>query len=287
MYSLNLQGDPMGEPEQPPGPQSSQPSLPPPPLKKSHLSLSKANTKVALLGFALALVISAIAFLGWPAATRMLRHSKAASDLDVMLREDAGYSETILKVELDAPDASLKEFADFCEKSITQRTERIIKIRAISPDIDSELRDRALDYLNAENSLVRAKRRFYDSYEVLSRMQTEYSNTGRLITQIESLNRGLGDAQTAARLEASIAYLEQKLSLEKGRVTLSIQMNQASTTLLKTSGEYDSAFSATQSKEEGLIAAARVQGIAVESVFGKYRSTTTKEIEKAKTSIKL
>ena len=285
MYRLNLQGEPTGDPEKPSEPQSSQPSLPTLPPKKSHWK--KTNTKVALLGFALAVVVVAIVFLGWPVATRMLRHSKAASDLDVMLREDAGYSETILKVELDAPDASLKEFADFCERSITQRTERIIKIRAISPDIDPELRERALDYLNAENSLVRAKRRFYESYEVLSRMQTEYSDAGKQHDQLSVLGNEAAKTLTAPSLEMAIAYLEQAKSFALRRVALYPQLKEASAALLKTSSEYSSAFSAAQSKEDGLVAVGRVQGVTVEPVFGKYRSATTKEIEKAKTSVTL
>lgn len=103
--------------------------------------------------------------------------SKRNASLIAALKEDAGYSEKLLTLEADSPDASLTEFDAFCDRSVELRTERLIKIRAL------ELPDRTgkavAEYFNAENSLVRAKRRFYDSYSELRGEHETYASVSR------------------------------------------------------------------------------------------------------------
>jgi len=53
------------------------------------------------------------------------------------------------------------ELFSLCDKSIDDRTNLIIELRGLYPEIDYELKEELLEFLNHENELTRAKRAFY------------------------------------------------------------------------------------------------------------------------------
>jgi len=75
--------------------------------------------------------------------------------------KDAGYTETILNSESDSPNITYKEFFDLCDKSIEGRTNLIIELRGLYPNVKYDLKEKLIDFLNSENELVRAKKAFW------------------------------------------------------------------------------------------------------------------------------
>jgi hypothetical protein len=87
--------------------------------------------------------------------------SSLNSELEEAVQKDAGYTESIIKVETEASTISYKELFDLCEKSIEGRTNLIVQLRGLYPETESELKNKLIEFLNAENELVRQKSQFY------------------------------------------------------------------------------------------------------------------------------
>lgn len=81
-----------------------------------------------------------------------MKISSLYSKLEEAVGKDAGYTETIIKVEAEASSMTYKELFDLCEKSIEGRTNLIVELRGLYPEIKSELKEKLIDFLNAEMS---------------------------------------------------------------------------------------------------------------------------------------
>lgn len=81
--------------------------------------------------------------------------------LEEALNKDAGFTETILKIESESSGMSYKELFDLCEQSVIQRTDLIVHLRGLYPEINSQLKDSLVEFLTVENELVRNKSRVY------------------------------------------------------------------------------------------------------------------------------
>ncbi len=130
-----------------------------------------------------------------------------------MLKEDEAYSERLLNAEADSPDANLKKFDDFCDRSVELRTELSIKIQALLTDSEVDLKKTILDHFNAENSLARAKRRFYDSYLELKGLRARYSDLKQKADQSSATGKKYyvtPDEVTNAETEQDLAKLKQR-----------------------------------------------------------------------------
>jgi hypothetical protein len=92
---------------------------------------------------------------------KQIKLSALNKQLEEAVGKDSGYTETIIKVESESSSISYKEFFELCEKSIDGRTNLIIELRGLYPEIESELKNNLIDFLNAENELVRQKQQFY------------------------------------------------------------------------------------------------------------------------------
>lgn len=75
--------------------------------------------------------------------------------------KDLGLTETILRVESESSKITYGEFFELCNKSVENRTNLIVELRGLYPEMDYQLKTRLVDYLSAENEFVRAKRDFY------------------------------------------------------------------------------------------------------------------------------
>jgi hypothetical protein len=74
---------------------------------------------------------------------------------------DSGYTETILKIESEASGMTFLELFQLCDKSIEDRTQLVVELRGLYPEIEYEVKEQLIDFLNSENELVRSKRAFY------------------------------------------------------------------------------------------------------------------------------
>lgn len=75
--------------------------------------------------------------------------------------KDLGLTETILKIETESSEITYEEIFDLCNKSVENRTNLIVELRGLYPEMDYQLKTRLVEYLSAENDFVRAKRNFY------------------------------------------------------------------------------------------------------------------------------
>jgi len=57
-----------------------------------------------------------------------------------------------------SPSITYKEIFGLCDKSIESRTNLIIELRGLYPNIKYDLKEKLVDFLNSENELVRSKR---------------------------------------------------------------------------------------------------------------------------------
>jgi hypothetical protein len=106
-------------------------------------------------------LVLALAIIGSTLAYRQYRASVLSERLTEIVGRDAGYMETILKIDQEAANITYKELFDLCDKSIENRTTLIVELRGLHPNVASILRESLVEYLGAENELVRAKRNLY------------------------------------------------------------------------------------------------------------------------------
>lgn len=106
---------------------------------------------------------------------RYYRTSLLNNKLEEAMGRDAGYTEMILNIEAESPDITLKELFELCNKSINNRTKLIIDLRAVFPNLKSHLRDKLIEFLNAQNQLVRSKRNFYQKKLAFSTTQVLFN----------------------------------------------------------------------------------------------------------------
>jgi hypothetical protein len=101
---------------------------------------------------------------------------KLKEKLEEAIGKNSGYTETILKIEADASNMTYKELFDLCDKSIQDRTNLIIELRGLYPDINYELKEKLVNFLNDENIIVRAKKAFYRSSMGFSSAMKSYTD---------------------------------------------------------------------------------------------------------------
>jgi hypothetical protein len=75
--------------------------------------------------------------------------------------KDQGLTETILKIETESSKITFGEVFELCNRSIESRTNLIVDLRGVHPEMAYGLKTRLIDYLSAENEFVRTKRDFY------------------------------------------------------------------------------------------------------------------------------
>ena len=103
------------------------------------------------------IVLAVLSTLGY----RYYRVSQLKSKLETAMGTDAGYTETILKIESDASNITYNEIFALCDKSVEDRQKLIVELRGLYPGLRYELKDKLIEFLNAENELIRSKSSFY------------------------------------------------------------------------------------------------------------------------------
>jgi hypothetical protein len=94
-------------------------------------------------------------------AQHFKRQSEIKTKLEEAIGRDAGYTETILKVETDSSHITYGELFSLCDKSVEERTALIVELRGLYPSVNHTAKEKLIDFLNAENDTIRAKRDLY------------------------------------------------------------------------------------------------------------------------------
>lgn len=98
--------------------------------------------------------------------------------LQTMIGKDQEMTETILKAESESSQMTYGELFEFCDKSVKERTEMLMELRGLYPDIESVLKDSLREFLNAENQLVRLKSQSYRKFLTVSTSSESYIEAG-------------------------------------------------------------------------------------------------------------
>jgi len=94
--------------------------------------------------------------------------------LQTIIGKDQEITETILKVESQGSQITFSELFELCDKSVNIRTEMLMELRGLYPNMESALKDSLREFLNAENELVRLKSQSYRKYLNLSSDNDSY-----------------------------------------------------------------------------------------------------------------
>jgi hypothetical protein len=108
-----------------------------------------------------AICLAIVAALAGMLGHQTYRYSAMKDTLQKAINEDAGYTETLLRIESESSHMTFDELFQLCDKSIEGRTTLVIELRGSYPSLDVKLKEGLVGYLNAENEFARAKRGFY------------------------------------------------------------------------------------------------------------------------------
>jgi hypothetical protein len=222
---------------------------------------------------------------------------KSAQIPETMLKEDAAYTERLLKSEADSPDANLKEFDDFCDRSVELRTERLIKIQAsLSSEQQKYLTKAITEHFNAENSLVRAKRRFYDLYSELRRLRARHDEVTRKREESSKLSDKytLTDEQVAnsqdldksqQRLETALHFAEESRDYAAEAMSLSGEVNTAAAKTLDAVSTYSESLKRALATEKLLASDLQKLGFTLDTSIDAAAGEATTRSEDARKAV--
>jgi hypothetical protein len=120
--------------------------------------------KIAAAGVCLIVLISGAVVV----EQHLKRESEIKTKLEEAIGRDAGYTETILKMESDSSHITYGEFFTLCDKSVEERTSLIVGLRGLYPSVNNQTKEKLIDFLNSENDVIRSKRDLYRRKMLLS-----------------------------------------------------------------------------------------------------------------------
>lgn len=180
--------------------------------------------------------------------------------LEDAIGKDLGLTETILKVESDSSKITYGEVFELCNKSVEQRTNLIVELRGLYPEIDYRFKTTLVEYLSSENEFVRAKRDFYRRSMEASSAATSYLEASK--NYPTSL---YGWDFYHAQVERSKAKFQE-----------------ASLTAERTADEFLKTYQKMAADETAIAKEAHRAGIRFEPIFQKHASGNRKAAEDTK-----
>ena len=174
--------------------------------------------------------------------------------------KNAGYTETILKVEAEASGMTYKELFDLCDKSIEDRTNLVIELRGLYPDIDYELKEKLIEFLNHENELIRSKRALY-------RHQLTFS------TSTEILQEHLADTPSSSY---GWDYYRKRAN------KLKVDLVDSITEIVASTDNFKSSYLKLVDQESKLSGSMNVEGIRFPTIFQEYKDSNVKLADESK-----
>lgn len=191
---------------------------------------------------------------------RQYRISQLNAKLEEAIGKDAGYTETILKLESDSSKMTFAEVFDLCNKSIEARTSLIVELRGIYPSVDYELKQPLIAFLNSENDVIRAKREFY-------RKQLELSSS------IHSFNEQVANRPTS--------YYGWDFHFERLK-RMARDMSKAAQETDDSAASFLDIYQKTLKVEGGVAKAASKAGVRFEPAFQRYEQGNKKSAEETR-----
>lgn len=180
--------------------------------------------------------------------------------LGTAIGKDLGLTETILKIESDSTKMTFAELFDLCNKSVEGRTNLIVELRGLHPEMDYDLKARLIEYLNAENEFVRGKREFYIKVMQASTATTMY------VEQVKS-------PPSSTYGWESFGDRVQQL---KGKVL------EAGSEMEKSADDFTALYQKMQKEESAMSRSASASGLRFEPIFTKYAAENQKKAKEAK-----
>lgn len=214
----------------------------------------------------IAAIISGTALLfllvwgGFTIQQHFKRQSAIKAKLEEAIGRDAGYTETILKMEKDSGHITYAEFFELCNKSTDERTNLIVELRGLYPSINSATKDKLIDFLNAENDAIRAKRDLYRRKMLLS----------------SAMESALEAAKDRPDSEYGWQYYRQRLTRAKDEAV------EAAKNLQESGGAFITSYDNALKMEKNVAEAASRSGIRFKPAFKEYDQSNR---DRAKESI--
>ncbi len=104
------------------------------------------------------IIVAVIIAVGVPAyylINKRVINNKINEKLQLVISKDQGLTEMILRLANES--ITYGEVFEMCEKSVNSRTELLIELRGIYPDVQNKLRDSMAEFLSNENELIRIR----------------------------------------------------------------------------------------------------------------------------------
>ncbi len=238
--------------------------------EKASGERSKTNRTKRLLGktlkiFAVSVVIIATLASAAKYGYNYYRISQLKQKLEEAIGKNAGYTETIIKVEAEASGMTYKELFDLCDKSIEDRTTLIVELRGLYPDIDYELKEKLIEFLNHENELTRSKRAFY-------RHQLDLSSS------TEILQEHLADTPSSSY--GWDYYRKRSNSLKN-------DLLEAISEIISSADNFKSNYLELVEQESNLTSSMSAENIRFPTIFKQYEESNIKLADETKTTAEL
>jgi hypothetical protein len=183
---------------------------------------------------------------------RIYRYFAIKDKLQEAVGKDAGYTETILKVENEGAHITFGEIFELCDKSIDGRTSLVIELRGLYPSLNLKVKGDLINYLIAENEFARSKRDFY-------RKQMQFSAAS------DSFGEAVDERTDALK---SSSYGGEFYRSNTNRRKRDLQ--KAATDVQSSAGSFLESYNTVLSAEDGMALAAGRAGIKFVPVFKEY-----------------
>ena len=210
---------------------------------------------------AIAVLVVALGITGFLVGSSYLATARLNEKLEEAVGRDSGYTETILKIEAESGSITYAELFSICEKSIADRTNIIVELRGLYPDIDSKLKTSLVEHLAAENELIRQKMGFY-------RKQMRFSGA------LESYTDHLANPPSSYY---GWEYYQTRLTKLKSETT------EAAAEMVREGTQFVETYETLVDREKTLAEQMDRAGLRFVQVFDQYK---TQNVEKAQEAIK-
>jgi len=190
------------------------------------------------------------------------RISQLKQKLEEAIGKNAGYAETILKVEAEASGMTYAELFNLCDKSIDDRTNLIVELRGLYPDVDYKMKEELIEFLNHENELTRAKRAFYRHLLTMS-------------SSMERLQKHVSDRPSS---DYGWDYYYKRTN------SLKTELIKAITDIVSSADDFKSNYVKLVEQESTLSISMSAEGIRFPTVFKQYEEANIKLADESKST---
>ena len=214
-----------------------------------------------------------------PLARKQYRVYALRERLQEAIARDAGYTETILKIEKDAPAVTYQEVFDLCDKSVSKRTDLISEVRGLYPDLDTAAKQKVIDYLNAVNGFVRCKKAFFAAHFKLSKM---LDTKAQYLRRSDEYHASLESDIRRRDTDSGFAHLNAWKALIREGSQFESQIPSSRAEVVSTADAYTEACNELADIESESEKALRLASIPFKPIFRAYHRRSVEDAQKQK-----